>query len=51
MYAGAITEATPTPTPPITRNAMSIPSELASPVPTALTRNSTAATRIVHKRP
>lgn len=48
MYAGAITDADPAPTP---RNTTSTPRLGAKPVPRALTRNSTAAIRITARRP
>ena len=51
MYAGATTDAIPTPTPPSTRNTISNASELTSPVPSALTKNDTAANRITISRP
>ena len=51
MYAGATTDAIPTPTPPSTRNTISNASELIRPVPSALTKNNTAANRITISRP
>ena len=51
MYVGAITDATPTATPPITLKPMSMTRELANPLPTALTRNSAAAAHIARRRP
>jgi hypothetical protein len=51
MYAGAMTEATPTATPPTTRRIASTNNELASPEPIALIKNKIAASRIAYKRP
>jgi hypothetical protein len=46
-----MTDATPTPTPPITRKTTMIPRELANPLPTALIRNTAAAAHIAVSRP
>ena len=51
MYAGAITEATPTPIPPMTRNSTIISMLAARPAPKALMKNSTAAIFITASRP
>jgi hypothetical protein len=51
MYAGTRTLAIPTPMPPTIRHTMSSSRDVAAPVPIALTRNSSAATRIIGTRP
>jgi hypothetical protein len=51
MYVGTSTLARPTANPPTTRQAISIHNSPASPLPTALAKNSAAAMRIVNTRP
>ena len=51
MYAGAMTDATPTPMPPTTRNRPNIQIFVARPVPKALIRKSKAAIFITDSRP
>jgi hypothetical protein len=51
MYIGASTLAAPMARPPTRRDAMKKPAEPASPVATALARNSTAFSSIVGRRP
>ena len=51
MYAGAMTDATPTPMPPTTRNRPNIHTLAARPVPKALMRNSSAAIFITESLP
>lgn len=51
MYAGAMTDAAPTPSPPRTRQAMRSHGPNAKPDPRALTRNNTAASTITPVRP
>lgn len=51
MYAGAITEAMPTPAPASVRQAINPPTADASPKPMALTAKSSAAITITRMRP
>jgi hypothetical protein len=51
MYAGAITDAAPTPTPPTTRQKVRLTGPVARPEPMALTMNSTAAATMTRMRP
>jgi len=51
IYAGAMTDATPTPMPPMTRNAPKTQIFIARPVPKALMRKSSAASFITERRP
>src|SRR5699024_3049352 len=51
IYAGAITDAAPTPKPPITRQMIKSVTPKASPEPTAETRNNTEEMTIVGTRP
>ena len=51
IYVGAITDATPTPIPPTTRNATINQTLSARPVPIALMKNSTAAIFMTEIRP